>query len=59
MSKNDLIALGLSSGQPVYFACHGAAMNFNNSSSYEDLNTGRTVFTAISANAAVQSALVP
>ncbi|HMC96358.1 MAG TPA: carboxypeptidase-like regulatory domain-containing protein, partial [Flavobacteriales bacterium] len=55
----DLYAMGLTSGATVYFAAYGATPNFNNSSSYQDLNTGRTVFTAISANAALRSGLVP
>lgn len=55
----DLNALGLTTGETVYFAAYASTTTFNNSSSYQDLNTGRTVFTAISANAAVGNALVP
>jgi hypothetical protein len=55
----DLNALGLTTGEQVYFAAYAATTTFNNSSSYEDLNTGRTVFTAISVNAALGNALVP
>jgi hypothetical protein len=55
----DLSAIGLTTGETVYFAAYAATTAFNNSSSYEDLNTGRTVFTAISANAALENALVP
>jgi hypothetical protein len=45
---SDLYDLGFAAGGTVYFSCYGIASNFSNSSSYEDFNTGKTVFTAIS-----------
>ncbi len=38
---------------------YSATTSGTSASNYEDLNTGRTVFTALSANAAQKSALVP
>src|SRR6185312_15269298 len=48
---SNLYDAGLASGQTVYFAIYGAASNYNSSSSYEDLNTGRTIFTSLTATA--------
>lgn len=56
---SDFAAMGLSSGSTVYFAAYAATPNFQNTSSYEDPATGRTVFTAIGASAYTASALVP
>jgi hypothetical protein len=44
---NNLYNAGMLSGSTVYFAIYGAASNFGSASSYEDFNTGRTIYTAI------------
>jgi hypothetical protein len=46
---NNLYNAGMLSGSTVYFAIYGAATNFATASSYEDFNTGRNIFTAITA----------
>ncbi len=56
---SDLANLGIASGQTAYFAAYGATANYNNSSSYEDLATGRTWFTAVSSTPANRSVLIP
>ena len=58
VQPSDLYNLGLTAGTTAYFAAYGAAANYNNSSTYEDLNTGRTVFNAISTTPATASAVV-
>jgi hypothetical protein len=45
---SNLYDAGLVSGQTAYFGIYGAASNYGSSSSYEDLNTGRTVITCTS-----------
>jgi len=55
----DLANLGITSGQTAYFAAYGATANYNNASSYEDLATGRTWFTAVSTAPANRSVLIP
>ena len=45
---NNLYNAGLNSGSTVYFAIYGAASNYSSSSTYEDLNTGRTIINAVS-----------
>jgi hypothetical protein len=57
--QSDLNDLGIATGTTAYFAAYGAAVNFSTSSAYEDLVTGRTVFTAISSTPAFASAIVP
>jgi hypothetical protein len=42
-----LYSAGFSSGSTTYFAIYGAASNYNNSSSYEDFNTTRNFYNAI------------
>ena len=44
-----LYSAGFSSGSTAYFAIYGAAGNYNNSSSYEDYVTTRTIYNAITA----------
>lgn len=55
----DLNGAGLASGSTAYFAVYPAGATYANSSSYEDLSNGRTVYNAIGANAVTASALVP
>jgi len=57
--QSDFIDLGIASGNKAYFAAYGAAAGFNTSSEYEDLATGRTVFTAISSTPATANVAVP
>lgn len=57
--QGDLLAAGLTTGNTVYFAAYGATPNYNNASSYEDLGTGRMIYTAISSTPALGSGLVP
>jgi len=56
---SDFNDLGFASGQRVYFITYGVNANFNNSSSYEDFTTGRTIFTALSAVADTSSIVLP
>src|ERR1700722_3751721 len=45
---SNLYNAGLTSGQTVYFAIYGATSNYTTASDYEDYNTGRTIYTALS-----------
>ncbi len=57
---SDLNDAGFTSGSTVYFAAYGAAASFASTSDVEDLaNTGRLSFSAISANAATTSFVMP
>jgi hypothetical protein len=57
--QSDFINLGIASGSTAYFAVYGAAVNFSSSSAYEDMSTGRIVFTALSSTPAYTSIVVP
>jgi hypothetical protein len=57
--QTTLNNLGFTSGSTVYFIAYGAASNFTSSSEYEDLATGRTVFTALGTPSSVVSVPVP
>ena len=47
----DLYGAGFTSGSTLYVAAYPAAINYSSSSSYEDFNTGRTVYNAIGSTA--------
>jgi len=44
---SDLYGAGLTTGSFAYFSAYPAAVSFSSTSSYEDLNTGKTVYNAI------------
>jgi hypothetical protein len=54
---SDLYDLGFVSGNTVYFAAYLVGGNLN-ASSYADISTGKTVFTALSSTPVNTSALV-
>ena len=56
---NSLYDLGIASGSTAYFAAYGAASNFASSSEYEDMSTGKTVFTALSSTPVNSNVVVP
>jgi hypothetical protein len=49
----------LASGSRPFFTICGATNNYNNSSEFEDLATGRTVYTAVSMGSAPVSFILP
>lgn len=55
--KQDLLNAGLTSGANVYYAAYGYAVS--DASSYEDLGTGKTVYTAVSASSMTGTGIVP
>jgi hypothetical protein len=55
----DLQDAGFVTGASVYFAVYGINSGFNNTSSYEDFPTGRTVFTGLSSTPATWSLVMP
>ncbi|MEO6883203.1 MAG: carboxypeptidase-like regulatory domain-containing protein [Bacteroidia bacterium] len=55
----DLYGAGFTTGSMAYIAVYGAAVNYASSSSYEDYNTGRTIYNAISVNAINSNVIVP
>lgn len=55
----DLGNAGFVSGSTLYFSAYGAAAGYASSSAYEDLNTGRSYFNALSAGASTTSIVLP
>lgn len=58
ISTNDFYGMGMSSGATAYFAVYPASSLFASTSTYEDFNTGKTVFTSIGKTAMAVSAPV-
>jgi hypothetical protein len=58
---SNLYNAGLASGATVYFAIYGGTANYGSASSYEDYNTGRTIYTALSSTyySPVPTAVLP
>ena len=56
---SDLYAAQISSGSTVYIAAYPASVNYNTSSSYEDLTNGKTVFNAVGPSPINLNVLVP
>ena len=57
VAKQDLTDAGIASGSTAFFAVYGSAVN--DASAYEDLATGKGVYTALSAAPVTGSAIVP
>jgi hypothetical protein len=57
----NLYNAGLNSGATVYFAIYGATANYNTASFYEDYNTGRNIYTALTSTSysPVPTAVLP
>ena len=59
IQTSDMLNLGFNAGDAIYIAGYAASTNYNNTSSYEDLATARTVYNAISPYYLPASTLIP
>ena len=55
----ELQSAGFGSGSTLYFSAYGASASFASSSTYEDLNSGRSYFNGLSSNASTVSIVMP
>jgi hypothetical protein len=56
---SDLYGAGLTTGSTAYFSVYPAAVSFASTSTYEDLNTGKTVYNAIGTSPLTANAVIP
>jgi hypothetical protein len=59
LSPSDIHDLGINAGGTLYVSVSAATITFNSASFYQDLSTGKTVYTALGSGPMTCSVIAP